>query len=415
MLITDDDIAEFINNEYQLMPFCRKAVQSLLDELFKREARDFVSQFDGQVLPTGHKRVVLSGSYPRTLLTPVGDVSLNIPKVRFRSKLEGDTTQFQPTMLPRYLRKMNEVEDIIPFLYLKGISTTEFSEAFKQLYGMHVQGMSPKTISTLIHSWTDEFKEWSQRDLGDSLEYPYVFADGIFFPIRGEEEHQVILTLIGVNSEGRKELLSLGTGFAERSENWKALLLDLKERGLKNPKLFVGDAGLGLWSGLREVFPDCARQTCWEHKIRNVQSHLPKSLRFKSRQDLKEIYMSESRSAAERQIKLFANQYGSKYPKALKSLETHKQHLLTFYSFPAEHWAHIRTTNIIESIFATVRNRTNKMRGIGNINTLSAMVFKLVGMASKNFRKITSAEILQDVLKGEKFVDGIQEKKKSRK
>jgi transposase-like protein len=258
MWITDEDIAEFIKNSNKLLLFCRKASQLLLEELLRREAQEFIAQFDGEILPNGQKRVVLNGSYPRTLLTSVGDVNFQIARVHFRAGEEQDKPKFKPSIIPKYLRKTEEMVELIAFLYLTGISTTQLPDVLGKMFGMEIKGLSPKTISALFASWTDDYKDWSKRDLTNSLEYPYVFVDGIFFPIRGHKDHQVLLALIGVHSEGEKELLALDCAISESTERWKALFLDLRERGLKSPMLVVGDGAMGLWRGLRAGYPNCS-------------------------------------------------------------------------------------------------------------------------------------------------------------
>jgi transposase-like protein len=411
MKFDDDDFAYYKHNGGQLLPFMQKVAKEFLNELLMREAQEFVQSHSDKRLPDGCQRIVLSGSYNRDLLTKVGPLNIEVPKVRDKLS-EGPKIAFQNSVLPRYLRKLKEVEDLIPYLYLKGISTTEFPEVFRQLYGKDVVGISPSTVSLYIKSYVDDFKKWQERDMRDGPEYPYIYADGLYFPIRGQKENQVVLALLGINSEGTKELLNLGVGFSESSECWEELFVDLRDRGMSSPKLVVGDGALGLWKALKDVYPDCSIQTCWVHKCRNVLGHLPIKLRNMATNDLKEIYNSECRKDAELQIEKFSGKYGAKYPKAVESIKTKKDNLLTFYNFPAEHWQSLRTTNIIESIFSSVRNRTHKMRGISNINTICAVVYKHVEVAGKKLYKIRNADLLKDVCKGKRFVDGLLVKKK---
>ena len=411
----ESDFQKFIEGGRQVLPFLRMTLTQFMEELFAREAAEFVAQHDGKRMPDGRRRVARGGSYSRTIVSPVGNLSLSLPRVRVRASEEGGGIQFQPSMIPRYMRKLEAVEDAIPYLYLKGVSSGDFEGAFRQLYGEDVKGFSGNTILSLTRSWTTEFQAWSGRDLSDGPEYPYVIAAGIFFPVRGEKENQPVLTVMGVNSEGAKELLAVRSACSESAESWRELFQGLNERGLKSPRLVVADAGRGLWSGLNQVFPDCAGQTCWEHKIRNVQSFLPKSLHVQARGELKQVFLSPGRKQAERAIKSFSGHFGRKYPKAVESVTKNEEHLLTFFGFPAEHWTHIRTTNIIESIFSTVRNRTHKMRGISSIETMAAMVYKLVQLASPRLRKITASALLKDVCAGKLFVDGMPAPKQAPK
>lgn len=406
MKFTDSDFERFRKGGGQLLPFLRDIATDFCDELFQREAAELVAGHQDLRLPDGRRRLIMGGKYSRTVVSPVGSLALSVPRVRDRAEKGDEAIVYRPSMLPRFLRKLDAVEDAIPFLYLKGLSSGDLAGAFRELYGADVKGFSSGTIQSLTRVWTGEYQEWCRRDLSDGPEYPYVFGDAIFFPVRGEKDHQAVLALMGISSEGAKELLGVASGCSENTMRWKEMLLDLRDRGLKPPKLVIGDAGQGLWSGLAQVFPDCAAQTCWEHKARNVTSHLPKSLHRAARSDLKQVYMAPSLREAERQIDKFDQLYKAKYPKAAASVTKNKERLTTFYGFPAEHWVHLRTTNIIESVFSMVRNRTHKMRGISTIETMSTMVFKLVGLATSKFRRITAPELLKDVCAGKTFVDG---------
>ena len=315
---------------------------------------------------------------------------------------------FSSKILPPYLRKTKSIEELIPWLYLKGISTGDFSEALTALVGPSAKGLSASTITRLKEVWQAEFQEWSRRSL-KGKEYVYVWADGVHFNIRLEEDRQCILVLLGATADGRKELIAIADGFRESEQSWRALLLDVKARGLTiDPKLATGDGALGFWKALDQIYPTTREQRCWVHKTANVLDKLPKRLQPEAKNKLHQIWMAETRADAEKAFDLFAETYQAKYPKATECLTKDRSALLTFYNFPAEHWIHLRTTNPIESIFATVRHRHRRTKGNGSRIACLTMVFKLMQSASKKWRLLNGCQLLPDVIAGVQFIDGIK-------
>jgi transposase-like protein len=298
---------------------------------------------------------------------------------------------------------------LLPWLYLKGISTGDFGEALSSLLGPGAPGLSPSTIGRLKKSWTIEYDEWNRRDLSEK-QYVYVWADGVYFQARLEEQKQCVLVLMGSTPTGEKELISIQDGYRESEQSWFELLQNLKQRGLRvSPRGAVGDGALGFWKALRKVFPETRAMRCWFHKTGNVLNKLPKGLQGKAKAALQEIWMSDSREAAEKAMDAFEETFGAKYPKAVECLTKDREELLAFYDFPAEHWKHLRTTNPIESMFATVKLRTAKTRGCLSRLTALTMVFQLCRCAQKRWKRLNGYELLAKVITGVKFVDGVEE------
>jgi transposase-like protein len=315
---------------------------------------------------------------------------------------------FSSKILPPYLRKTKSLEELVPWLYLKGISTGDFSEALAALVGPAAKGLSASTITRLKEVWQVEFQQWSQRPL-KGKEYVYVWADGVHFNIRLEEDRQCILVLMGATADGRKELIAITDGYRESEQSWKALLLDVKARGLViDPKLATGDGALGFWKALGQVYPTCREQRCWVHKTANVLDKLPKRLQAEAKSKLHQIWMAQTRAQAEEAFALFLETYQAKYPKATECLAKDRGVLLTFYDFPAEHWMHLRTTNPIESTFATVRLRHRRTKGNGSRVACLTMVFKLMQSASKRWRLLNGSQLLPEVIAGVQFIDGLK-------
>jgi len=350
--------------------------------------------------------VVRNGYQPeRTIQTGIGDVPVKQPRVRDR----GGKIKFSSNILPRYLRRTRSLEELLPWLYLKGVSTNDFATALTALLGADAPGLSAATISRLKEVWKEEQQQWSRRDLSGK-NFVYLWADGVHFGVRLEDASQCILVVIGATADGKKQLLAMGDGYRESEASWQELLLDLKQRGLTiDPKLAIGDGALGFWKALPQVFGTTRAQRCWVHKTMNVLNKLPQGLQAKAKADLHEIWMAESRVDAAQAFDNFLLTYEAKYPKATECLAKDRDPLLTFYDFPAEHWLHIRTTNPIESTFATVRLRTTKTRGCVSRAGLLAMVFKLVKTAEQNWRTLKGHALLAQVIEGVKFKDGLQE------
>ena len=342
----------------------------------------------------------------RQIMTGLGEVDIRVPKTRDRG---GEGRHFRSALLPPYIKRTKSVENVLPWLYLKGISTGDFSEALAALLGDDASGLSAGTISRLKQSWHEEHDVWRKRDLSKH-QYVYIWADGIHFNIRSDEARQCILVVIGVTEQGDKEFLAIEDGYRESEQSWKELLLDLKSRGFNAPQLAVGDGALGFWAALARVFTETRSQRCWVHKTGNVLNKLPKGVQGKAKQHLQDIWMAQTRVDANRAFDDFIQIYRDKYPKAVECLEKDRETLLTFYDFPATHWQHIRTTNPIESTFATVRLRTAKTRGCVSRSTILSMVFKLGLSAEKGWRKLKGFRQLADVINNVKFIDGIDEK-----
>jgi putative transposase len=312
-------------------------------------------------------------------------------------------------VLPPYLKRTNSIEELIPWLYLKGISTGDFSEALQALVGERAKGLSANVVVRLKEQWSDEYEAWSKRDLSQK-HYVYVWADGIHVNVRLEDDankKQCILVLIGATADGRKELIAILDGYRESEQSWSELLLGLKHRGLTMaPKVAVADGALGFWAAARKTFPEMREQRCWVHKTANVLNNLPKSVQTKARSDLHNIWQAETREAANKAFDHFLEKYRAKYPKACETLNKDRDVLLTFYDFPAEHWAHLRTTNPIESTFATIRLRHRRTKGNGTRRTSLAMMFKLAESASKKWRRLRGYDQIPLVIQGKQFVDG---------
>lgn len=391
----------------------RQGAQRLLAQAIEAEVEGWIADRatcrDGQ----GRQQVVRNGYLPqRRILSGVGPVGVHQPRVRDRRPV-GQAERFTSKILPPYLRKTKSVEELIPWLYLKGISTGDFSEALQALLGPEAPGLSATTITRLKTVWEADYKTWSRRSLADK-HYVYVWADGVHFNVRLEEagnQRQCILVLIGATPEGRKELVAIADGYRESEQSWRELLLDVKQRGLKQaPELAVGDGALGFWAALRKVWPGTREQRCWVHKTSNVLNKMPKGVQGKAKAMLHDVWMAETRVDAHAAFDLFVKSFEAKYPKATACLVQDRDVLLAFYDFPAEHWVHLRTTNPIESTFATVRLRTDKTKGSGSRIACLTMVFKLVESASRRWRVLNGSALIAEVIKGVVFVDGIKQR-----
>ena len=354
--------------------------------------------------------MVRNGYLPtRTFHSGIGPVEVTQPRVHDRRPADL-AEKFSSKILPPYLRKTKSLEELIPWLYLKGVSTGGFSDALAALVGPDAKGLSATTVTRLKAVWEDEHHAWSHRSL-EGKEYVYVWVDGIHFNIRLEEDRQCILVLMGATADGKKELIAIQDGFRESEQLWLGLLQDVKARGLViAPKLAIGDGALGFWKALPQVWPTTRQQRCWVHKTANVLDKLPKRLQPEAKEKLHDIWMAATRVEAVKSFELFLATYTAKYPKATECLEKDRDALLAFYEFPAEHWGHLRTTNPIESTFATVRLRTVRTKGSGSRTACLTMVFKLVEAASKNWRALNGSELLPDVISGIRFSDGVKEK-----
>ncbi len=330
---------------------------------------------------------------------------MSVPKPRDRA---GAGRCFRSELLPPYLKKAKRLEAVIPWLYLKGVSTNDFDEALKALFGESVKGLSPATITRLKRGWETEYAEWRQR-AWHGHEFVYLWADGIYVNVRAEER-RCVLVVVGCDVQGRKHFLAIEDGFRESAASWKALLLSLKDRGLDPAKLAVGDGALGFWAALAEVYPETREQRCWVHKTANVLDKLPKSQHGAAKSALHEIWQADSRAAADKAFDRFVATYEDKYPKAAECLVKDRAELLAFYDFPAAHWQHIRTTNPIESTFATIRLRTRKTRNCVSAKSGLSLMHQLAMSAQKRWRRLRGFQKLADVIAGIKFIDGVDER-----
>lgn len=360
----------------------------------------YVSYRDGQ----GHRYVVRNGYQPeREIITGMGAIAIKKPRVHDRSGRH----VFTSAILPKFLRRVPSIDNLLPVLYLKGISTGDFSTALSAILGDSVTGLSATNIVRLKQAWESEYGDWSKRDLSGKR-YVYFWVDGIYCKVRLDEERQCILVIIGATSDGKKELVAISDGYRESKQSWKEVLLDLKYRGLQfAPELAIGDGALGFWSALAEVYATTRQQRCWVHKTSNILDKMPKSVQGKAKALIHEMYMSETREKAQEAYEQFVKLYKAKYPKACECLIKDKDVLFTFYDFPAEHWVHLRSTNPIESTFATVRLRTKRTKGCGSRIATLTMVFKLVQEAEKTWKRLRGYNLIPLVIQGKKFVDGI--------
>ena len=386
----------------------------MLATAIENEVADYIADHGDQRDADGRRLVVRNGHLPRReIQTGLGPIEVRQTRVNDkRTDTEGNRIRFTSKILPPYLRRTKTLDELIPWLYLRGISTGDFSQALEALLGPQAKGLSATNVVRLKASWEAEWKAWSRRSL-EGKPYVYVWADGVYFNVRLEDEgnrKQCILVLMGATAGGKKELIALGEGYRESEQSWKELLLDVKARGLTvGPKLAVADGALGFWAALPKVFPDTREQRCWVHKTANVLNKLPKHVQPKAKAMLHEIWRAETKAAAEKAFGLFMETFEVKYPKAVECLAKDREELLAFYDFPAEHWRHIRTTNPIESTFATVRLRTRRTQGCGSRTACLTMVFKLAQCAERNWRQLNGSVLLPDVIRGVKFVDGLRQ------
>jgi putative transposase len=393
----------------QLREMARDGARRLLQRALEAEIEEHLKQYSDLLADEHRQAVVRNGYAPkRTILTGVGDVEIRRPRVDERKAIEIDPLheRFSSGVLPRFLRRTPTIEGVVAVLYLKGISTNDFDVALKAIYGEDAGGLSASTVSRLKEAWYDEYEAWRKSRLS-SQEYAYIWADGVHFNVRTKAEKSCILVVIGAKFNGEKELLAIGDGIRESEASWKELLLELRDRGMStDPKLAIADGALGFWKALPQVFPTTEAQRCWVHKTANVLNNLPKSVQPRAKTLIHDIYLAETEKQANRAFDHFCDSYRDRYPKAVETLEKDREVLMTFYKFPAAHWKHIRSTNVIESVFATVRLRTYKTKGMGTRNATLAMAFKLIQEAEKRWRRIVGWKLLELVQTGRVFKDG---------
>lgn len=391
--------------EDPLTQLLRDGAKQLIAQAVEAELQVFLESYEGISMADGRKAVVRNGHLPeRTVQTGIGGVEVCIPKVRDRS---GSGIKFNSTLLPPYLKRAKSIEELLPWLYLRGISSGDFQQSLAALLGEQAQGLSANTISRLKSKWIDEYTQWRKKDLSDKR-YVYFWADGVYSNVR-MDDRLCLLVIIGVTEHGHKELVAVEDGFRESTDSWQELLTGLRERGLiESPKLATGDGALGFWNALSKVYPSCKHQRCWVHKTANVLNKLPKSMQPKVKSALQDIWMAPTKDDACKAFDSTLNRFEAKYPKAMECLKKNQEQMLAFYDFPAEHWTHIRTTNPIESAFSTVRLRSKRARNCGSRETTLAMVFKLLETAQKRWNRIKGFDTLKLVVDNVKFTDGEQ-------
>jgi transposase-like protein len=388
----------------------RTGARRLLAQAIEAEAEDFLAGMAERRLADGRARFVRHGHGPeRAIQTGIGAVAVQRVKVRDRAPAESENrVRFTSQILPRWARRTRSLDALLPVLYLRGVSMGDFQEALAALLGREAPNLSPSVIARLRSEWEAEHGRWQRRDLS-ARRYVYIWADGVYLQARLEPQAECMLVVIGATPEGRKELVGFQVGTRESAQSWRELLIGLKARGLTiAPELAVGDGALGFWKALEEVFPSARHQRCWVHKAANVLNKLPKSLQANARQDLREIWLAPDRATAEAALATFTAKYAPKYDRAVACLVKDREALLTFFDFPAEHWDHLRSSNPIESVFATVRHRTVRTKGALSQETARLMVFKLIMAAARSWRRLKGENQLPKVIEGVTFKDGVE-------
>jgi putative transposase len=391
----------------------RKGAQKLLQLAVEAEVDSFIENYKIKTDKNGHRLAVRNGYHKeRNIVTSLGSVAVQQPRIddrKLRQKYPKE--EFTSAILPKYMRRVPSIDNLIPALYLKGISTQDFPNALAAILGDGVKNLSANTVVRLKQSWMQDYNEWCKSDLSHK-KYVYIWADGIYFNVRLDDARSCILVIIAADDKGNKELLAISDGYRESAASWNTMLLDLKRRGMTvGPSLAIADGALGFWAALAEVYPQTAWQRCWVHKTANILDKLPESVQGKAKKMIHNMYMAENKKSAIAEYEFFIKAFKEKYEKAVKCLEKDYEQLFTFYDFPAAHWQHIRTTNAIESTFSTIRLRTKRTKGCGSREATLAMVFKLAQEAEKRWRKLRSFKLLPFVLAGEKFIDGEPENK----
>jgi transposase-like protein len=389
----------------------REGARRMIAAALEAEVASYVERFRAARDEDGRAAVVRNGrGRPRQVTLGSGTVMIEAPRVNDKRVVEGARQKFTSEILPPYLRRSKSVSELLPLLYLRGLSTGDFQQALPTLLGDNASGLSPSAITRMVSTWIQEQAMWKKRSLADR-DYVYLWADGVHFNVRLEDDRVAVLVLMGARVDGTKEVIAIQDGFRESKESWLSLLRDVRDRGMQAPVLAVGDGALGFWGALSQVFPSTLEQRCWFHKLGNVLDKMPKSIQAKAKSGLHEIMNAPTRKEALKAIASFTTDFGAKYPKAIECLTKDQDALLTFLDFPAEHWKHLRTTNPIESSFATVRLRTRVTKGPGSRSAGLAMVYMLLLTAEKTWRKLNGAELVPLVRAGVKFVDGVRQER----
>jgi transposase-like protein len=386
----------------------REGARRMLAEALEAEVRAYLERHREERDERGRALVVRNGrGRPRTITVGSGQLEITAPRVNDKRIVGGQRQRFTSDILPPYLRKSKAVSELLPALYLRGLSTGDFKEGLSALLGENAAGFSPSVVTRLVSAWQEEYRAWRTRPL-DDRDYVYIWVDGVHFNVRLEDDRLAALVVIGARPDGTKEVVALEDGYRESTESWATLLRDLKTRGMKAPMIAVGDGALGFWAALRNVFPETCEERCWVHKIANVLDKLPKSLQAKAKAALHEMMNAPTRKQCETLAATFVADYESKYPKATKVLEDDLDKLTAHFDFPAEHWKHLRTTNPIESTFATVKLRQRVTKGAGSRNAGLAMAYRLLLLAEGSWRRLDSSQLLPLVRAGVKFKDGVR-------
>lgn len=380
----------------------KEGARKMLQAAIENEVQEYVEAFKEVKDEKGHQMVIRNGYQPeRAIQTGVGAISIYKPRIKDKSS----SNKFTSAILPRYMRRCPSIDALIPALYLRGISTNNFQDGLSAILGEHAKGLSSTNIVRLKQIWEEEYKEWQKRDLSNKR-YVYIWADGIYFNVRLDKDRPCILVIIGATEDGKKELIAIHDGHRESTLSWKEVLIDLKKRGLTiNPSLAIGDGALGFWKALEEEFPETKKQRCWVHKTANILDKMPKRVQPNAKNLIHEMYKSETKKKALSSYKAFLKLY-SKYERACKCLEKDFDFMFTFYDFPEQHWQHIRSTNVIESTFATIRHRTRQTKGCGSRTATLSMVYKLAKSAEKCWYKLKGYKLIEKIIKGIKFKDG---------
>ena len=399
------------NVEAHLDFLVRTGAQRMLTEAIEAEVEQYVQRFRDERDADGRRLVVRNGTArPRPVVTGAGTLEVAAPRINDKRVVDGERAKFTSRILPPYMRKSPKVAEVLPVLYLRGLSTNDFRPALEGLLGEKAAGLSATAITRLTAQWETEHKSWKVRDLSDR-DYVYVWADGIHLSIRLEEDRLCLLVIVGVRPDGTKELIAVEDGYRESTDSWSAVLRSLRDRGMQAPLLAVGDGALGFWGAVRDVWPETREQRCWFHKLGNILDKLPKRLQPKAKRLLREIMNADTRKHAGDAIATFETEFGSKYEKAVECLVKDRETLLTLHDFPAEHWKHLRTTNAVESPFATVRLRQRVTKGAGSRTKGLLMAFKLLDMAQLRWRRLNGSELLPLVRAGVHFDDGVQQER----
>ncbi|MET8788495.1 IS256 family transposase [Streptomyces sp. NPDC004589] len=408
MLSVVNDDGTTANGSSLIDEIVREGARRMLAAALEAEVNAYIAELTDQRDETGRRLVVRNGYHqPRKVTTAAGAVEVKAPRVNDKrvDEATGERKRFSSAILPPWCRKSPKISEVLPLLYLHGLSSGDFVPALEQFLGSSA-GLSPATITRLTQQWQADHTAFMDRDLAE-VDYVYVWADGIHLNVRLEEAKACVLVLIGVRADGSKELVALKDGYRESAESWADLMRDCARRGMRAPVLAVGDGALGFWKALAEVFPETREQRCWVHKTANVLDAVPKSAQPGAKKAIQDIYNAEDRDHAEAAIKTFAKLYGAKFPKAVKKITDDQEQLLAFFDFPAEHWIHLRTTNPIESTFSTVRLRTRVTRGAGSRTAALAMVFKLVESAQQRWRAVNAPHLVALVRAGARFERGL--------